>query len=133
MKRLPDWQLRMQAFVRERRNMPFAWGTNDCALFAADFVEAITGERVCHELRGHEDVRQAMRALSLIGGVRSLATLALGEPVAVSFASVGDVVVIQAGKREALSVCNGGAALAPGPDGVVAVSMQQALAAWRVG
>jgi hypothetical protein len=42
-------------------------------------------------------------------------------------------VAVPAGKREALAVCNGGAALAVGPSGLTAVSMRDALAAWRVG
>lgn len=123
----------METFVRERREDPFAWGSNDCALFAADAVQAITGEFLCPELRGHRDVREGLRALARLGGVRAIATRALGEPGSPLMARIGDVVVIQAGKREALAICNGGSALAVGPDGIVAVSMSQALAAWRVG
>lgn len=133
MNRLHDWQLRLEEFARARASRPFEWGVNDCALFAADCVQAMTGETVCAELRGQRDVRQALRDLERLGGVRGLAMRALGASVPVAFARIGDVVVIPAGKREALAVCNGGTALAPGPDGVVAVSMQQALAAWRVG
>lgn len=133
MKRYPDWQVRMQAFVRERRKMPFAWGRNDCAVFAADYLEAVTGERVCTDLRAHTNAREALQTLERAGGVRAIATRALGEPIPVVLAGVGDVVVIAVGKREALAVCNGGTAVAPGPAGVVAVPMQQALAAWRVG
>lgn len=131
--RLPDWQRRLEAFARERARMAFSWGINDCALFAADAVEAITGQRLCEELRGHKDARAALRTLRQAGGVRGVATRALGEPVSVLMARIGDVVVIQAGKREALAVCNGGTAMAPGPHGVVHVSMAQARVAWRVG
>lgn len=129
MKRLPDWQLRLEAFTRERSSVPFAWGSNDCALFAADAVQAMTGVHLCPELRGYRDVRQAVRALAVIGGVRELASKALGDPVPAKRARVGDVVVVQTGKREALSICNGQTALSPG----IAVPMTQALAAWRVG
>src|SRR4051812_38936672 len=120
MTRLHDWQLRLEAFARERAGAPFAWGSNDCALFAADAVQAITGERVCEELRGHETAREAIRMLRALGGVRSVAAAALGEPIPVLMAAIGDVVVIEAGKREALAVCNGGTAIAPGPCGMVA-------------
>lgn len=133
MKRHQDWQVRFEAFTRERRNMPFAWGSNDCALFAADAVQALTGERVCPELRGHRDEREGVRVLSSLGGVRALATAALGDPIPTTFANVGDIVVVRMGKHEALAVCNGQTALLPGPDGLAAVPMQQALAAWKVG
>jgi hypothetical protein len=133
MRRYPDWQLRLEAFVRERRNMPFAWGTNDCALFAADAVQALTGEILRPDLRGR-DVRDALATLWAEGGVRGIATSVLGEPMSPLLARIGDVVVIEAGRyEEALGICNGGTVLASGADGMAVVSMQQALAAWRVG
>jgi hypothetical protein len=132
MTRFQDWQVRFEAFLKARRREPFAWGSNDCALFAADAVEAITGEHLCPQLRGHRNVRQALRTLACEGGVRGIATQALGEPIRPVFARVGDVVVVPAGKRESLAVCNGQTALLPGPDSMAAVSMRLALAAWRV-
>lgn len=132
MTRYPDWQLRLEAFARERRSMPFAWGANDCCIFAADAVELMTGEILRPDLRG-QDVRQALATLRAEGGVRGIASSVLGEPVSPLMARIGDVVVIEAGKRESLAICNGGTAIAPGPDGMVAVSMQMARAAWRVG
>jgi hypothetical protein len=133
MKRFPDWQLRLERFARARRGEKFSWGENDCALFAADAVEALTGERVAQALRGHQTAREALRTLAAVGGIRGLATRALGEPIPVLQARIGDVVVIPTGKREALAVCNGGTALAAGVNGIAVVPIQQALAAWRVG
>lgn len=133
MKRYPDWQLRLEEFVKARSSAPFAWGINDCAFFAADAVQAMTGEHLCPELREYSGAREAVRALAAVGGVEALATRALGEPIPVPFARVGDVVTIQAGKREALAICNGQTAIAPYRGGVLAVPMSQALSAWRVG
>lgn len=133
MKRLHDWQLRLEAFARARTEAPFAWGSNDCALFAADAVHALTGERLCEELRGYDSARQAIRILLEQGGVQGLATKALGGPIPVAMAAVGDVVTVRTGKREAMAICNGGTAIAAGPEGMVAVPMAFATAAWRVG
>lgn len=132
MRRLPDWQLRLEAFGRERLQMPFAWGSNDCAIFAADWIEHATGERLMEHMRWHTNAREALRTLRE-SDLRSIATAALGEPISPLMARVGDVVVIRTGKREALAVCNGGTAIAPGPEGMVAIPMSEALAAWRVG
>lgn len=131
--RFPDWQLRFARFVSERFGRPFQWGAMDCTIFAADAVEAITGEIVYPELRGRQSAREALRAVRDAGGVRALATGVLGDPVGVAFARIGDVVVIPAGKREALAVCNGATVLAPGPSGVSVLPVSVARAAWRVG
>lgn len=133
MKRFYDWQLRFEAFVRERAQRPFCWGENDCGLFAAACVEAITGERVGEALRGYHSARQALRLQRRPGGLRALACEALGEPISARLANTGDIVLIPAGKREALAVCNGGCAIVPGPEAMTAVSMQHALLGWRVG
>ena len=41
--RLADWPDRLDRFLRERADMPFAWGSNDCVTFAADALAAMTG------------------------------------------------------------------------------------------
>jgi hypothetical protein len=47
------WRERhFHAFLLERATMPFAWGTNDCALFAADAILANTGVDIASDFRG---------------------------------------------------------------------------------
>jgi hypothetical protein len=133
MTRTPDWPLRFEAFIAERRAQSFAWGANDCAIFAADCVQAITGTDPAPAwLRLHKTQKQALRALQRHGGLHSIATAALGQPVAASQAGVGDVVLVKVGKRDALAICNGATALGPADHGLVAVAMASATACWRV-
>ena len=132
MKRLPDWQLRLEALVQERQAQPFAWGHNDCAGWAADAVHAITGQAVLSHLRGLP-VRAGLRAVREFDGLQNLATVALGWPCGPSYAQVGDVVLVRIGRRQALGVCNGATALGPGRSGLVAVEMRDAQLCWRVG
>ncbi|MES2972383.1 MAG: hypothetical protein V4757_02185 [Pseudomonadota bacterium] len=131
--RLHDWQLRFEKFAAEREAMPFAWGVNDCATFAAAAVEALTGVRHLPHLRGLLTAREAIKAQRVHGGLESIATQALGAPIAALMAGVGDVVLIRVGKRLALGVCNGSVVLGPGPRGMVAAGIQDAVMAWRVG
>jgi len=133
LRRLHDWQLRFAAFERARRATPFAWGSNDCATFAADCVEALTGERLLPKLRTATTARQAMRIARDAGGLRALSLRALGNPVAPAFARPGDIVLLRVGRHEALGVCNGTVAIGPSPRGVVSVEMQCAECAWMVG
>ena len=133
MKRYQDWQIRFEAFIAQRRAVPFVWGANDCALFAADCVCAITGQDPAPPgLRAHRTEKQALRALERHGGLHSIATAALGQPVAASQAGVGDIVLVKVAKRDALAVCNGQTAFGPSAHGLVAVGMETASLAWRV-
>lgn len=52
MQRYPDWPRRLRLAIEERRNLPHAWGSNDCALYAADLVAAMTGVDLGEAFRG---------------------------------------------------------------------------------
>ena len=132
-KRTHDWQIRFEAFIAARRAQPFAWGLNDCAIFAADCVQAITGSDPAPAgLRLHKTEKQALRALQRHGGLSGIATAALGQPAPVSQAKTGDVVLVKVGKRDALAVVNGGTALGPTASGLVSVGLDTATLCWRV-
>lgn len=130
--RLYDWQLRFSGFVKTRAAEPFAWGRNDCCLFAADAVLAMTGKDHAADLRGYTTAHEAQRLIEAHGGLREIVGRALGAPIPPSFASVGDVVLVENEGRELLAICNGTAALAPGKAGMAVLGMNTALAAWRV-
>jgi hypothetical protein len=53
MKKHLHWHTRsFDKFLREREMMPFAWGTNDCCIFAADAILANTGVDIADDFRG---------------------------------------------------------------------------------
>lgn len=127
------WQIEFERFVAARQNLPFAWGSNDCAVFAADCVLAITGVDVAlPALRAHTTELQAARLLKKYGGVVGIATAALGAPVPVLTAQIGDVVLADAAGRDMLAICNGSTLIAPGPEGLVHLGMGRARVCWRV-
>jgi hypothetical protein len=130
--RRADWQLRLAQFMEQRASKPFAWGENDCCLFAADAVQAMTGTDYAKTLRGYSTQREALRLVQKMGGLWAIATGALGEPVSPLLAGVGDVVLLDNEGRELLAVCNGTTAVAPGADGAVSIGMETAKAAWRI-
>lgn len=132
--RLPDWRLRLDALVHERTSVPFVWGVQDCALWAADCVLAITGIDLAADLRGHRSARQALRTIRKHGGLFSIATRALGPAAGVHNASEGDVLLVGMGKRVALGVMlPGPMVVGPGATGLCAAPLSDALCAWRVG
>ncbi len=50
-----DWEMRLHEFIESRKGSAFAWGSNDCCLFAADAVEAMTGVDLAANFRGKYD------------------------------------------------------------------------------
>ena len=138
MTRLPDWRLRFDALITERLRVSFAWGSNDCVLFAADNVLALTGEDLALGLRTHNNALGAARALRRHGGLAALVERALGPSCHATAATQGDVVMVVMGRgrstRSALGVClNAESAIGPTANGLVQIAMARALCAWRVG
>lgn len=127
--RHPDWPERLAEFVRARRKTPFEWGRHDCALFAADAVQAITGVDPAAEYRGYSDEREALRIIKDAGGMRGLVPLP-EKPV--GMAQRGDAVIALIEGRETFGVCVGENYVAPGVDRLVVRPMTEAIAAFEV-
>ena len=88
-----DWRSSLSEYLESKRNDYFKYGVNDCALFAAGAIEAMTGEDIAKEYRG--------KYSTYIGGLRkvrvdgykfhySIFEDKLTE-IPVSFASFGDI------------------------------------------
>lgn len=134
--RLPDWRLRLDALIWERRRQPFAWGANDCCLFAADAVLAITGVDLAARLRGL-GARAALRHIQRMGGLCHVVPDCLPLLPATAAAQDGDVALIEQPAKGlrglALGVLDGVWVLGPGRNGLMAVPARQAIQAWGVG
>jgi hypothetical protein len=124
-----DWEKRLNDYLDNVP--PFEWGTNDCCLFAANAVLAMTGEDYAKPYRGYKTAKGALSRLKDIG-VAGVATNALGAPKAPLFAQRGDVVSFETGDGIALGVCIGAKIAAVGQDGLVMLPMSQAIQAWSV-
>lgn len=112
--------------------MPFEWGRNDCCLFAADAVKAMTDEDPAQALRGYSTALAAQRLIDGAGGLQSLVGQMLGEAVSPLMAGVGDVVLLKNEERDLLGICNGTSVIASGPNGLAVLGMDAALAAWKI-
>ena len=133
--RLPDWPERLAALLQQRLRAAFAWGTNDCALFAADGVQALTGFDPASHLRGqYHDEAGAQAVLAAEGGLRGLVEALLGQPMDnPALAQRGDLVCVVVQGAEMLGVVTGaGQWAAPGKRGLVYRPMAEVALAWRV-
>jgi hypothetical protein len=101
LKRFTDWEARLAGFILARRGMPFAWGTNDCALFVCDAIVALTGIDPALMFRGQYDNKlSALRALREEGhsdfehAISRLCIRHAFEEIHPAMAQRGDVVVL---------------------------------------
>jgi hypothetical protein len=126
MTRLPDWRIRLAAYLSAARLREFAYGEHDCAQFAAGAVVAITGVDPAARLGiSYATLRGGLRALSM-RGYRDHVAFARAEltEIGVADARHGDIAVIAADSERTLGVVGGPVVLAPGlPRGLVAVPL----------
>lgn len=138
MQRLDDWRPRVERYLQDCRTGRFAYGTLDCALFAAGAVQAMTGVDVAAQWRGQ--YRSARTGARLIGGdvtgcLEALATQILGPPIAAADATPGDIVSIDVtpGRAISLTLCLGDHVVAVQRNrGLVVLHPTRARRAWRV-
>ena len=139
MKRASNWPTIFAAFIERKRSEPFAWGSNDCCLFASDWVLAATGIDPAQSFRGkYATALGAARFLKANGGVRGIMR-EIGEPlgmVRVDATKVqrGDLVIADTGNGESIGICAGSHATFVGKDGLLFApfDFQRAAHCWRV-
>lgn len=135
MKRLRGWEQRLAAATTAALRRPYAWGSHDCALFAADCVLAVTGEDFAAEFRGQYDTDQSARRLLAQLGCEDVGDLAgrfLPE-IEPRDARRGDVVMMPGKMGAFLAIVDGRTAVGPVSRGLAHVPMSVAVRAWRVG
>lgn len=133
--RLQDWPERLAELVEARREAPFEWGSNDCALFMGDAVAAVTGVDPMAALRGYASEAEAEAILGEEGlealMARTLGAFGCGE-CPPELAQRGDVALALLGNQPTMVVVLGEVLAGPGPRGLVFLPMRRILRAWSV-
>jgi len=135
--RLADWPERLHAYIESRRHEPFAWGRNDCAMFAAGAVCAMTGARLGSLLPAVWGSKgDAAHLLADLGGIEAGAVRMLGEPLRglpARFAPRGSVVLVPIQQRLTLGLMMGRDVwCAPGEAGLVFRPAAEVRIAWVI-
>ncbi len=74
--RIENWDVALNEYIASMRDEPFGYGTNDCCVFTAGGVLAITGTDYMEEFRGHYgDEDSSNIALASIGSGNLFKTL----------------------------------------------------------
>ena len=134
LKRLADWEGRLAGLVAQRIDQPFAWGVNDCVLFAADCIGVMTGIDPVFDLRGQwADRKQALRVITRLGGLPAAVKARGFEEVQPLFAQRGDLVLHRRDRSDALAICLGSNLAGPSKSGLLFFGLESGVRAWRVG
>jgi hypothetical protein len=137
----PDgWEQRLAAEILAAADRPWAWGSHDCATFAARCARAVlNGPTVWDDLLGrHSTAIGALRVLRALGAAQidEAADLRAAR-ISPKAAQRGDLVampVIENGiAAPALGICLGrDLILAADPFGTILFPMRRAIAAWPI-
>lgn len=135
----------LPAFVESRLHTPFAWGSNDCATFAADAIQAITGEDIADDFRGKYKTKTgALKLIKKLTGGTTIADAAVycaekhglrkyEHPL---MAKRGDLVLVRNGDGDEIAgivALNGRHVMSPGDKGIVPLPILSVTRAWSVG
>lgn len=130
--RVHHWGSSLAALVAARMHQPFAYGQQDCSLFAADCVLITTGADPAADLRGtYSTETEAALIVKNGGGLAAIAAARLGAEIAPRLAQVGDIAMCQVEGRDALVVVMGSHLLGPGKAGLVSLPVSAARKVWR--
>ncbi|UOA25894.1 hypothetical protein [Pseudosulfitobacter sp. DSM 107133] len=132
--RRQDWHANLIQYLSEVSRRPFAEGQNDCALFLAGGVRAMTGVDYATLYRGrYTTIRGGLRILRK-DGFNDHVELAKhhlkSKPVAV--ANAGDGAVIATDEGQALGIVQGAAVYVLRPAGLGLVPLTDAILALEV-
>lgn len=131
MERRPDWLQRLDRYLVETLDLPFEWGREDCATWAAGAVEAMTGEDFAAYWRGKYATKAEGLAVLRAAGFRSHFDLAAArlEEIPVGHAQTGDVLALEG---DTLGIMQGRYAYAKADRGWTLVPLEMAQRAFRV-
>lgn len=132
--RLPDWRPRLTAYLAETAQDGFRYGSNDCALFSAGAVRAMTGHDLAAAWRGSYTTLQ--------GGLKRLRKAGYEDHVAMAdhrftrvapaFAQIGDIALLDTAEGRALGIFTGETIACLGPRGLGHLPREAATCAWTV-
>jgi hypothetical protein len=132
--RLSDWRPRLTAYLAETAREGFRYGSNDCALFSAGAVRAMTGHDPAAAWRGTyttlEGGLKRLRKAGFKDHIDQAGTLF--QAVAPAFAQVGDIAGIETPEGWALGIFTGETIACLSPSGLGHMPREAASLAWTV-
>lgn len=139
--RLEDWQSKLTDYLLNAERVPFRYGHQDCGLFVAGAIRAMTGIDVASTLRGYTNRTEAFRRIAALCGQTTMEAVAgyiaaaHGIPEApILLAQRGDAVMLRSGRRSSLGIVamHGTEILTPYRSGLLRLPLSHAHRAWHI-
>ena len=129
--RISAWEDALSNYIVTKRHEPFEYGVNDCCLFAAGAVEAITGQDPMAEFRGEYDsLKTSLQVIKDIGAGTLEATMDAKFPeVEIGLAQRGDLAFLDG----SVGVVMGGFAYFVSDDGLERINRSLWDKCWSIG
>jgi hypothetical protein len=136
--RLKQWESNLARCIASARSRKFAWSEHDCAKFVCECIQAVTGADVYSAFRGrYTDRRSMVKVIREYGAALSELASTIAQqsglqPIPLSLARRGDVVLVNEGKFNSLAVVDGVYALGAAERGLARVPRKHWKLAWKV-
>lgn len=128
-----DWRPRLISYLARTMAAPFEYGRNDCALFVAGAVEAMTGVDHARGWRGYRSLSRGLAKLQEKGfGDHVALVSSIFEECPVAFAREGDIAVLNEPAGPALGIVQGEAVYILRHEGVALAPLIKAERAFHV-
>jgi hypothetical protein len=141
MTRIESWPSELSDYLLRAERIRFRYGSQDCGLFVAGAIRAMTGVDVASTLRGYTNRAEAFKRIGTLCGTptmeavaRHLAALYGVPEVPVLCAQRGDVVLLRSGRRSSLGIVamHGTEVLTPYRAGLLRLPLSHARRAWHI-
>jgi hypothetical protein len=131
---LEDWQTPFFAYIEAARAKPFAWGVNDCCLFTAGAVDALTGSTYAAQVAAnYTDEASALAYLASFDSFEAAISHWADAPsLAPNFAGPGDIVLIDTRSGPTAGVCLGVHCAFVAPGGLAYLPRVCIARCWRI-
>jgi hypothetical protein len=126
---------RLATYLIAVSRRPFVWGTDDCAMFVADWVRAETGRDGASALRGRYAGPDGARAMhGPLGLARTVDRCARSVGmVRTRYPNAGDIGVVAIGRDAHCAIATGHGWVVRGDKMIMRVPMARVIAAWTLG
>jgi len=127
-----DWAAQMWAQVEDHSDAPFAWGINDCCLFVARVIDAMT--ETSHELElasQYTDEETALAYIASYGSLEAAVSSHLGQPEP-GRPLRGDAVICTNNGNPCVGICVGSNVACMGQNGLVFLPRKDITTRWEI-